>query len=398
MPSLNDYLLIGASQGFLLCVLILSLPSANRAANRLLTLYVGLESLHLLFLHVAYAQDSESTSVAMRLLFNLRVLDGPALYLYVRTLSEPAFHLERRQLLHFGVLGPAVAWVAYLAADANWLGLSTLELQQQPSTVALSAYHGLVVGAYALLARRQLSQHLHHLRRALSELDHVDLQWLYSLVTLLVAVQALHLGLDLLRLAGAIGPQPKIIANLAMTMLLIYLISIGGLRQSKIFTEPVREALASVDVESEDKPQAATAGRERGKYLKSGLDEERKTAIWECLQSLLDNQRPFLEATLSLPQLARLVGVRPQELSEVINTRFDGTFYDLINRSRVEAAKALLEDSTNRGRKMLDIALSVGFSSQSTFYSQFKKLTGVTPTAYRGQKHSQSARTQGADV
>ena len=50
MSLLNEALLVGASQGALLCIVILSLPSANRPAKRLLACYVGLESLHLLFL------------------------------------------------------------------------------------------------------------------------------------------------------------------------------------------------------------------------------------------------------------------------------------------------------------------------------------------------------------
>ena len=61
-------------------------------------------------------------------------------------------------------------------------------------------------------------------------------------------------------------------------------------------------------------------------------------------------------------------------------------------KARVEAAKQLLQDGASPRRKMLDIALSVGFSSQSTFYQQFKKATGTTPTAYRDQQFLPSLR------
>lgn len=382
MPTLNDVLLMAASQGLLFCIVILSLPSANPVANRLLALFVGFESLHLFLLHLHNAHAGEPPALLLRLLFCLRLLEGPVLYLYVRALTEPVFRLEPRQLVHLAVLLPPLAWFAYLAPDPQWRAMSTHELQTTPSTIFMSACQSLILFAYAYAARRRLAAHARRLRQVLAEVDTLSLRWLQWLITALLGVALLHLALDGLRLFDVLDAQIKYLLNLVVTILLIYVISIGGLRQRKVFTEPVRQALTAIEPEPVSAAPAADGG-ERAKYLKSGLDEARGADIAQRLRQRLDAERCYLDPALDLPGLARLLAVRPQELSEVISTRFGSNFYELINRSRVEAAQRLLQEPDAQRRKMLDIALSVGFSSQSTFYEQFKKLTGKTPLGYR---------------
>lgn len=382
MLFLNEALLVGAAQGLLLCVVILSIP-ANRAANRLLALYVGLESLHLLYLHITYFDVTEPPAAVLRLLFGMRALSGPALYLYVRALTDPGFRVHAGQLRHLWVLLFSFGWFGVLMSDPTWLTLSTDQLWTMPSTAMLAIYQSLVVGGYALAAWRLLAAHQQRLQHAVSEVDNVSLDWLRLLMVAMVLVSVLHLSVEALRLLDSIAPIVKAAINLTVTVLLIYLISIGGLRQPQVFNDGLRAALIALDEGTGNSPSAAP--EEGVKYRKSGLDEGRRKEIWQQLQTLFEQRQPYLEPGLDLPGLAALLTVRPQELSEVINTCYGGTFYDLVNHSRIEAAKKLLRSAGEQRRKMLDIALSVGFSSQSTFYSQFRKQTGLTPTAYRQQ-------------
>ena len=386
MQFLNEALLVGAAQGLLLCVVILSIPS-NQIANRLLALYVGLESLHLLNLHITYIDFEESPAVGLRLMFGIRALVGPALYLYVCALTNPRFRLRRSQLKHLWVLVFVLGWFGLLVRDPGWLALSTTELWSKPSTALMAVYQSLVAGGYALAAWRRLERHQRRLQQAVSVVDDVNLGWLQLLMAALVGITVLHLGLELLRTMEWIDPLAKAVVNLTVTLLLVYLISIGGLRQPQVFSEGLRAALAALEDDAEPAvaSTAASSAPERNKYRKSGLDEARREEIWQQLQDLFEQRHPFLEPGLDLPGLARMLGVRPQELSEVINTVYGGSFYDLINHHRIEAAQALLRQPGEQHRKMLDIALSVGFSSQSTFYNQFRKLAGQTPTAYRQQ-------------
>lgn len=387
MVFLEEALLVAAAQGFLLCAVLLSVPSANRQANQLLVAYVGLESLHLLFLYLTHPVAQVVPSMPLRVMFGFRYLDGPVLYLYVKALTDPEFRFTRHELKHFAVIILWFIWLAYLSTLPDWRTMTTQELQRNSSIIISASSQSIILVFYSVLALRQVHRHRARIQQALSEVDRFDLRWLEWLLLGMIGIGVIHFGVDLLRLLGVLGSEAKAVTNLVVTALLIYLISIGGLRQPRIFTDAVREALAALKSSREPHlgaDEADSAGDDiGGKYRKSGLDDTRRKEIWGRLQQLLVDEHAYLDSSLDLPSLAGQLAVRPQEVSEVINTEYGGSFYDLINHHRIAAAKLLLQQSRERPRKMLDVALSVGFSSQSTFYNRFKLLTGMTPAIYR---------------
>lgn len=382
MDIVDLVLLVGASQGLLMSAVIVFLRSANAQANRFLAAFVGLESMHLLWLALAYLVGfGEPPPAVFGLLFLLRVLAGPALYLYVCAMSVPRFELRARHALHLLIFLPGLIWwFSFFGHYDDWLEQSIAEHQVQPRTIWLSFYTSLFFVCYGVGALRLLSRHTERLEQALSTTEEISLWWLRAVIVLIIANHMVGLGLDLLRLQQQVPAEPRVWINLVTTLLVIYLISFGGMRQPAVFTQSVTQALAALDVDAAD-TTAADPGKD--KYRKSGLDQTRIQTVWGELQDALGRRELYREPSLDLPTLARKQGVRPQELSEVINTVSGGSFYDLVNDYRVEAAKRLLADPDTKRRKLFDIALAAGFSSQSTFYSQFKKRTGKTPSAFR---------------
>ena len=58
------------------------------------------------------------------------------------------------------------------------------------------------------------------------------------------------------------------------------------------------------------------------------------------------------------------------------------TFSQYLNKMRITESKKLLETT---GDSIIDISLAVGFNNHNHFSATFKKLTGMTPTAYKNQ-------------
>jgi len=132
--------------------------------------------------------------------------------------------------------------------------------------------------------------------------------------------------------------------------------------------------------ESSDTGQSADS---HIKYRKSGLRTEQLAAYKRRLLKFMEAERLYLAADLTLPELAKAMNCSINHLSQVINSEFQLSFYEFLNRYRIEEAKELLiREPCSRG-SIGRIAARVGFSSNSAFYTAFKRLCRQTPSAYR---------------
>jgi AraC-like DNA-binding protein len=101
------------------------------------------------------------------------------------------------------------------------------------------------------------------------------------------------------------------------------------------------------------------------------------------LRRFMNEEKPYLEPTLSLQDLANKLGIPSRELSILINHHLSKHFFDFVNEFRIERAKEILSDPTKRDLTILEILYEVGFNSKSSFNTAFKKITGFTPTQFR---------------
>ncbi len=125
---------------------------------------------------------------------------------------------------------------------------------------------------------------------------------------------------------------------------------------------------------------AAVSGN---KYAKSGLRDEQMIRYKRRLENTMKVDELYLDPNLTLPMLAEIIGCSVNHLSQVINAGFGVSFFDYLNRHRVQHAQKLLGQSGEHNQAILNIAFSVGFNSNSAFYAAFKKHSGMTPAQYR---------------
>ena len=118
------------------------------------------------------------------------------------------------------------------------------------------------------------------------------------------------------------------------------------------------------------------------KYAKSGLTDARMKRYMKALDRVMRREEAYLDPELTLPLLAERVGCSVNHLSQVINAGFGMSFFDYVNKHRVKCAKRLL-GSLDHHAAVLKVAYSVGFNSNSAFYTAFKKHVGMTPAQYR---------------
>ncbi|HHT69901.1 MAG TPA: helix-turn-helix transcriptional regulator [Firmicutes bacterium] len=83
---------------------------------------------------------------------------------------------------------------------------------------------------------------------------------------------------------------------------------------------------------------------------------------------------------ISLEGIAKHLGLNRSYLSTVFKEETGQAFTHYVQEVRIEKSKELLRQSSI---PIVDIALLVGFSSQSYYTRTFKKLTGITPSEFR---------------
>ncbi len=87
-----------------------------------------------------------------------------------------------------------------------------------------------------------------------------------------------------------------------------------------------------------------------------------------------------LHRQLTVSELAEKEGLSPSYFSRLFAKETGVNVNQFINDEKIRTAQNMLRFSDF---PILDISISLGFSSQSAFSSTFKKVTGLSPKAYR---------------
>jgi AraC-like DNA-binding protein len=84
---------------------------------------------------------------------------------------------------------------------------------------------------------------------------------------------------------------------------------------------------------------------------------------------------------LDVPALARAAYLSPAHFSRTFHRAFGETPHQYLLTRRLERAAALLR---NTNRSVAEICFGVGLRSVGSFTTSFRRVYGMSPTAYRG--------------
>lgn len=110
-----------------------------------------------------------------------------------------------------------------------------------------------------------------------------------------------------------------------------------------------------------------------------GTHEDQNTGSFIVNRALAYMEEHYAEK-ITLQEVAEKCYVSQWHLSKLLNKYNGQSFYDTLNRIRIDEAKKLLTDPR---LKIGDIGLRVGYSDMAHFSRIFKKLTGLSANEYR---------------
>lgn len=348
--SMSIVLLCGALYGALRAAMLCFIP-VNCAANRLLAALIGVLALYTAPYIVGYAGYYDAYPWLSFAPYNLSLATGPLLCLYVRCLLAGGAALPRRWALH---LLPAAAQLVYysaifaqpLAFKNHWDARVHVPWIDPAETLALL----LSLAVYWLQASRLVRS-----KGAPGQ------EWPRNV---LVASGLLVLSWWILAGAEWICGGLSYFQRFPFYMWLAILIGYLG-------TEGYRHGVKPVPVPAPARslppgvPVTAPDPAEQGRRWRAAII----AGQW------------WRDPELNLAGLARRLGTNTTALSRAFNEGLGVNFNEAINRLRIDAVIAAMENDAST--PVLELAIAEGFSSKASFNRAFKSCTGETPTAYR---------------
>lgn len=365
-PSLNLLAvlnLLGAAQGLLLTLALLTVKRGNRLANKLLaglTLSIAIIVTGSVLITTNYFFVYPHLS---RVHHPFVFLAGPLLFLYIRTITAGNSRLNKKDLLHFVPFLFVLVYLLpyYFQSRDDKVKFLVAEFYQNSlgqwyyirSSIFIVQFLVYLILVVAILVRYKKSN-------AIAAPDQQNVR--FKVRFFATASIILWLG-ALLRLII----DPSATSNLLVPLgasIVVY--AMGYLEMSK---PEIASNLAS-------QPPAK-------KYEKSTLTAEREERYRNRLLQYMKDEKPFRDGELTVQKLADQLSIPSYYLSQTINGRMGQTFSDFINSYRVEEAKERLLDPSFEHLSILGIAVDVGFNSKSSFNAVFKKHTDMTPSEFR---------------
>lgn len=111
---------------------------------------------------------------------------------------------------------------------------------------------------------------------------------------------------------------------------------------------------------------------------------EEKSELEMKIEHLMNEERIYLRKNLKIGDMANEAGSCRTYVSNYINTKYGQTFLEYVNRHRIEYAKTLM--TMPEPEKMWIVAEKSGFSSEQSFYRNFRKFVGMNPAEWLAEE------------
>ncbi len=118
------------------------------------------------------------------------------------------------------------------------------------------------------------------------------------------------------------------------------------------------------------------------KYKRSPFTKQQAKEIATRLTKVMEKEKPFFNSRLSSPELAEMIDITTNQLSQFLNEHLHKNFYDYVNSFRLKEFQQLCKNSKYAHLSILGLAYECGFNSKTTFNAFFKRMMGATPSEY----------------
>lgn len=364
--------------GLLVALLLLTAKSPHRISNTMLAGMIAIGVWYIITSLLILTHTFTGVAYLFRIGLPFYYAIPPLLFLYVKSRTEKTFHLRRIQWWHFlPVLLAAIDLLPFYLSDEETKQAVVNRMSQDLKNVLtirtgilpdiwhimLRPVHGIVyVAATGIYLYRALRD-----KKLRKEVDtHKRLKEWLQLLTVFFGL--IYFGLFLMNVIWVSFPYgsdqllkyttiPFFLCLIPFLLMHIFLFFNTHIIFGKL---PLRARSAS---EPDKLPEP-----------------DDRLQLQEIEKRVLESQL-FKNPKITAPEMATFLGMPPHAFSALLNAG-GKKFTDFVNYHRVNYVISELEKGSNENMSIEGIATEAGFASRSTFYTAFKKITGLTPSEY----------------
>lgn len=346
----------------MLSFLVLSNPmKVNKKANTWFGIYIFLWASFWLDEIITLTGGFDIKVTDILFINFIQFLTPAVFYISILFFTNPNYKFSKKNL-----------WITILPI----VYLTVLILQQftpfnyQPILLGLLLIHSI---SLCIISFVKLRKHKKNIKLFSSNPDDYNLSWLEHILMVFIFIVVIITLFNIIFYKHPLN----LYMNIAM-LLSAYFIAYNALKQKEIY--PINKEQTDQVISISEQKEDEEINEDKRKIV----SDEKLVVLKAQLNTLMQNEEPYLNSELNLINLSELLDISPHILSYVINTGFGVNFPQFVNKYRVEKAKLLLKDKDTAKRlSILGIAFESGFNSKTVFNTTFKKITGQTPSEYK---------------
>ncbi len=290
----------------------------------------------------------------------------------------PAMNMSAYQLTTYELLiGNLLGWFLILypteALRPGWMNLKIAAWQVLPMILLVALDYFIpfnlqpIITLYPVALVVLLLSHIRAYRiwceENFSTLDDIDVDWILRYLVMLTLVGFVYLYICLSH-----------DHNRGFTQLWLMVMMLGYGTEQILFRRDPWEVLRQTENAEEEEVLAETNA------------ETAHSAYRQTLEEWMENEKPFLNPDFKLLDLRKVLPLNRTYLSQFIHNEYGCSFYQFVNRYRIEEYQRLKTEHPEM--KIGELSVRCGFSSPTVFTRTFTQITGTTPSEWGKKFHS----------
>ena len=327
----------------------------------------------------------------------ITLMIGPMLFFYSRCILTDQSNLKRTDIWHFlpifllfiaGIPQLFMPWAQKLHFASGYLQNNKVlvsEFNKSTNTsipfLIIFLFRPVYVFSYLIASIVLFVNHL-HFKKQFQVFQHQ--KFMYPWITILFVLMLILIVSHTSILYNLYITKSSAISDSINIIQTVSFVGLSGLIFSLFFFPEILYGMPRFPEQVNSKISEELSPKENTKQP-SEFEQDYLLLIKRKVDVCMSDLQPYLQSDCNLAYFAKLVKIPAHHLSYYFREERMQAFNDYRNEWRVNHAKKLISEGKTSELTLEAIGLISGFSSRNAFFTAFKKVEEITPSAYAAQ-------------